>query len=119
MEPNIYHTPGVRSTRLESAVGAVLYDVVNAANEAHDGAFWGGSYLPGLVGTCMVQQAGLWQRASGVDHITYCLEKDLDSFATGLFSSERPIPSAWTFTGATPGSWSKATARPIWHTNTF
>ncbi len=119
-ESNIYHSSGVPNPKTEGAVAAALLDVADPANEVHDGAHWTGTYLPRLVGTCeWLEFFGAWLRATGIDHITYCLEQDIDPFAANLHATERITPAGWRHSATTPPSWSKALARPLWYTNIF
>ena len=122
-ESNIYHTPGVPNPMVEGAVAATFLDVVDAANvfEGFDGAQWNGSYLPRLVGTCEYWDHlyNAYFRATGIDHITYCLEQDIDPFAANLYAFERITPTGWRHSATLPGTWSKAVARPLWYTNIF
>jgi hypothetical protein len=118
-EANIYHSSGVPSPMTEGPVASALLDIVDPANEGHDGAQWVGSYLPRLVGTCEWSGFfGTFARASGIDHVTYCLEQAIESFATNLYAG-RVVPTGWRHSAVVPGTWSKAVARPLWYTNIF
>lgn len=118
-EANLYRPNSSPQPKTEGVVAAAFLDVFDAANETHDNAEWSGSYLPRLVGTCLYQSSGIMLRASGIDHVTYCLEQDVDPFTASLYSSERNIPSSWSHGATLPPTWSKSAARPLWYTNLF
>lgn len=116
----VHHSSGVPNPKTEGAVAAAFLDITDPANETHDAAQWTGSYLPRLIGTCEWREFfGVYLRASGIDHVTYCLEQEVDAFAANLHAAERITPTDWRHSATVPPSWSQAVARPLWHTNIF
>lgn len=127
LEANGWYSVGDGS-RIEGAVAAFLYDLWDAPTsggsqpEPHDTAQLPGSYIADIVRTCEVLTTGVWGRASGVDHLVYCFERQVDPAVTGsgvYFPSRFIDPTQQRESAIEPGSWSQASVRRAWRRNLY
>lgn len=103
------------------AVGAVLHDLTDAVAETQDAAAYPGSYVSDVLRTCEVDQSG-WIAEDGVDHVVYCLERQVDPTITGsatYFVTRASDPVAQREGAVEPPTWSSADIRQVWKWNLY
>jgi hypothetical protein len=106
----------------ESAVAAFLLDLTDSDSETHDLTAYPGSYVSQVIRTCEVYRRiswiSTWVRATGVDHLTYCFENQVDPAVTGssvYFTTRSPDPTGQRESAAEPfGSWNRWNIRTVW-----
>jgi hypothetical protein len=107
--------------KVEGAVAAFFFDLVDGSgtsgetSETHDTTQYPGSYLATILKTCKYNTSS---RASGLDHIVYCLEKSLSS-RTGHHWSDRSAVSNFVEGATEPPSWSATAIYNNWHWNIY
>lgn len=103
--------------KVEGAVAAFFFDLVDGSgtfletSESHDTTQYPGSYVATIMKTCKYNTSS---RASGIDHIVYCLERSLSS-RTGHHWSDRPAVSNFVEAATEPSGWSPAAIYNNWH----
>jgi hypothetical protein len=103
--------------QIEPAVAAFLYDVSDPANdplEPFDQVAAPGAYIRDIITSCQVQTIG-WTRATGVDHLVYCMEN-----AVTMRPEFRPVHGFQeSATESAAWGWSPANIRALWRWNLF
>jgi hypothetical protein len=91
---------------IEGAVAALLFDLTDStddAQETHDDILLTGLYVADILRTCQTN----FGRASGIDHVIYCLEKQIDPTITGnptYFTARSADPTTYTEGAVEPSS---------------
>ncbi len=116
----INRATGSVGPKVEGSVAAFFYDLIDGTtagetSENHDETDYSGAYVAGSLATCNVALA-FWQRASGVDHIIFCLENSLGH--QQYFSGRLP-PSDFDESVSEPGGWSASDIFKNWRWNIF
>ena len=101
---------------MEGAFAAFLYDLTDAAVEAHDSVAAPGSYVADLIETCKVYY-GSWLRADGTDQIAYCAENSVNPGS--YFTPRASPPDSVTEAATEPGSWSAVRVHKMWTWNMY
>jgi hypothetical protein len=107
--------------QLEWSVASFLFDLTDAASEAHDVVSYPGSYIRDIVSSCRVLE-GSWIRENGLDHLVYCLENAVDPQITSsplYFHARSPDPTAQNEAAPEPPSWNAQNIRRLWKTNLY
>lgn len=99
---------------IEGAVGSFFLDLTDNT-PTEDGVFYPGSYLATAMRTCQVVVGGIPRQNDGIDHLVYCLEKNVDSSIFGRFYKRNNIhPSAYSEGATEPAGWSASAIRTLW-----
>lgn len=112
---------------IESAVAAFFLDLTDSDWESHDQTTYPGSYLAQVIRTCEVYRRvswiSAWFRASGVDHLIYCLENQVDPAVTGssvYFPTRSTDPTQQRESATEPaGLWNRWAIRALWQRNLY
>lgn len=107
--------------KVEGNIAAFFFDLLDGSgtpgesSESYDTTNYPGSYLGSILKTCKYNTSN---RASGADHIVYCLENSLTS-RTGIFWADRSAVSNYVESATEPFGWSLAAIRNNWHWNIY
>ncbi|MDX2121642.1 MAG: hypothetical protein SF070_11385 [Gemmatimonadota bacterium] len=126
LERNDYYHGG-DGARGEAPVAAFLLDLTDSsiAQQPDDDAVkYPGSYIASVVQTCQVKNPGssTWLFSKGIDHLVYCLEKQIDPAVTGsptYFVTRSPDPSTYRESATEPGTWNRNAIRALWLLNLY
>jgi hypothetical protein len=126
IEANSYF-PGGDGSRYEDAVAAFLMDITDSQNNpyftADDDAVWYYSeWMGAVIRTCEVYAGGAWRRPTGIDHIVYCMEGQVDgaiTSSTNYFPSRSPDPTAQRNSATLPYGYSQSAVRTLWLRNLY
>jgi hypothetical protein len=130
VETNAFY-PGGDGSIVEGPVASFLYDItdsnwwglgtqgapVGQRDEHHDNIVYSGSYVAGVIASCQVRQNGVWTSNTGIDHLVYCFERQVDPTVTGsstYFHTRNPDPTEQNQTG-TPDT----AIRALWLKNLY
>lgn len=107
-------------SRVEGAVASMLLNLTDAANGPNDSTSYPGKYVADLVKTCTLYP-GILVRVIGIDHLTYCLELNIDSYVTSnYFLGRSDTPYYIIGENATePFDWSASKIRQVWLWNLY
>lgn len=105
----------------EGAVASFLYDLLDGGNSPDsptntsdgddDNIQYQGTYLADIVRTCQANG----QRASGIDHLVYCLEQEVDTAVSHhYFLTRSPAPTSYSVSATPPSNWSRTDIRALW-----
>lgn len=99
---------------IEAGVAGFLHDITDAANEAKDPlSSYPYSYVGAVVKTCSVDSL----KPSGVDHLIFCLERQIDPDVTNssvYFPNRSSFPSTYSESATEPSTWSWNDLRTNW-----
>lgn len=125
IEANAWFSSGDGS-RYEDAVAAFLLDFSDNSNTYFNGdddtVWYYGEWMAGMIRTCEVYAGGAWRRPTGIDHIVYCMEGQVDPQITGstnYFPSRYPDPVAQRSSGPATGGYSQSAVRGLWLRNLY
>lgn len=119
--------PGGDGSRYEDAVAAFLMDatdnVWSVPNRTadDDAVSFYGDWMAGIIRTCEVYAGGAWRKPTGIDHIVYCMEGQVDTRITGstnYFPVRSSDPTAQR-NSATPYGFSQSDVRTLWLRNLY
>lgn len=129
LEQNFYY-PGGDGAKVEGAVAAFMYDLIDDAADPDgiagddDPIQYPYSYLKQIIRTCGYKNPGQANFAAenGIDHATYCLERQIDPAVTGspvYFVTRATDPIAYQESATEPAGWSAAAIRALWLENLY
>ena len=118
-EGNMWTPRAANGSTWEAAVGALLYDLSDPANEAWDQVSFTGHFVARLLRDCRVNQSGIAVRSNGIDHFIHCLERALVPRSLGYFQTRSPWPLQVTPNVSAPGSWNQSALRTLWLRNLY
>lgn len=113
---NWYNGPNAED--VEGSVAALMYDLTDGANEAHDSVQLDPSYVLTVISGCRMWRGSVFGGISGVDDFIYCAENGVDPAASGQLTMRDP-PASVTVFFPQPSGWSQAAVRSIWRKNLF
>ena len=129
-ERNYYHLNYVGATsdgsRSESAVSSFFYDITDSdsraavGDELHDNVAYSGTALAEVITTCKALQSGTYVQNNGVDHVIWCMERQVDPAITGstaYFPTRSPDPTGYQVTSSTVMN--RTEVRRLWKRNLY
>ena len=119
-ENNSFYSSGMDGSLDEGPVMSFFYDLFDGGSgESHDLLNLDVQDVLSVMGSCKVQVSGSWIRPTGIDHLIWCLENQVDSDITGgddYFTARGVHP-----TSENQGnhSWNEAHVRKLWLKNLY
>lgn len=111
--------------KVEGTVAATFFDLTDGSENPDDNTQYPGFYMATVLKTCQYKATSIsgWSRASGVDHIVYCLENSTAS-RTGHHWSDRSAVFSFSETatepsGSPPTGWNVTAIFNNWHHNIY
>lgn len=110
----------------ESAVASFFYDITDndtrptVGDELHDNVSYGGVAVAEVMSTCRALQSGSLVVDNGIDHVVYCMERQVDAAVTGstqYFTTRSPDPTGFQVSSTTVMN--PTEVRKLWRKNLY
>ena len=99
-------------------ISSFFYDLTDGTSESHDAIDLGTGDVSFVMRTCSVRQ-GTWISPTGIDHLIWCLEAEVDTEIAGgddYFTRRDPDP---TDQNQNNHSWDEEDIRTLWLKNLY
>ena len=116
---NEYYETGYDGAHYSGIITAFFYDLFDDTSEPHDSLDLDEETVTRMMGRCKVKEGTTWISPTGIDHLIWCLEAQVDTVITGgddYFTTRDPDP---TDQNQSDHGWNEDHIRTLWLKNLY